>query len=95
MKNLPQLPNIHEEQQTPHVKALLGLLEQYSERIVLLEQTVSGLKDEINILKGEKRRPGFKPSGMDKSADKQARDTKNKNKRLGSNKSKRSKTSVY
>ena len=60
MKNFPQLPDIPEEQQTPLVKALLGLLEQYSTRIVLLEETVAGLKDEINILKGEKKRPTFK-----------------------------------
>lgn len=69
MKNLPQLPDIPEEEQTPVVKALLALLEQYSTRIVLLEETVAGLKDEINILKGEKKRPDFKPSKLDKSTD--------------------------
>ena len=88
MKNLPQMPEVPEEEQTPLVKALLGLLEQYSTRIVLLEETVEGLKDEINILKGEKKRPNFKPSGMDDSTDKKSSsDSKGKNnKRAGSNK---------
>ena len=61
MKNLPQLPDIPEEEQTPLVKVLLALLEQFAERIVLLEETNAKLKDEINILKGEKKRPTFKP----------------------------------
>ena len=86
MKNLPQMPDIPEEEQTPLVKALLGLLEQYSTRIVLLEETVAGLKDEINILKGEKKRPTFKPSGMDKSTDKTSGGAGKKNKRAGSKK---------
>lgn len=86
MKNLPQLPDIPEEEQTPLVKALLGLLEQYSTRIVLLEETVAGLKDEINILKGEKKRPTFKPSGMDESTDKKSGGAGKKSKRAGSKK---------
>jgi len=69
MKNLPQLPDIPEEEQTELVKTLLALLEQFAARIVLLEETVVGLKDEINILKGEKKRPKFKPSNLDKSTD--------------------------
>jgi len=59
MKNFPQLPNICEEEQTPLVKVLLGLLEQQSTRIVLLEETVAGLKDEINILKGGEKTPNL------------------------------------
>jgi hypothetical protein len=86
MKNFPQLPDIPEEQQTPLVKVLLGLLEQQSTRIVLLEETVAGLKDEINILKGEKKRPTFKPSGMEKPTDKKSGGAGNENKRAGSKK---------
>jgi len=84
MKNLPQIPDIPEEEQTPLVKALLGLVEQYATRIVLLEETVAGLRDEINILKGEKKRPKFKPSGMDKSSDKTSGGAEKKSKRAGS-----------
>ena len=91
MKNLPQLPNVSEEEQTPLVQTLLALLEQYSTRIVLLEESVAGLKDEINILKGEKKRPEFKPSKLDKSTDKKSGGTGDKaKKRAGSDK--RSKT---
>ena len=66
MKNLPQLPSIPEEEQTPLVRTLLVLLEQFAERIVLLEEANAALKDEITILKGEKKRPDFKPGGMGK-----------------------------
>ena len=86
MKNFPQLPDIPEEEQTPLVKALLVLLEQFAERIVLLEETNAKLKDDINILKGEKRRPTFKPSGMDKSSDKKPGGAGKKKKRAGSKK---------
>ena len=86
MKNIPQLPDIPEEEQTPLVKVLLGLLGQYSTRMVLLEETVAGLKDEINILKGEKKRPTFKPSGMDKSTDKKPCGAGKKKARAGSKK---------
>ena len=47
------MPEVPEEEQTPLVNALLGFLEQYSAHIVSLEETVAGLKDEINVLKGE------------------------------------------
>ena len=86
MKNLPQLPDIPEEEQTPLVKVLLALLEQFAERIVLLEETNAKLKDEINILKGEKKRPTFKPSGMDKSSDKKPGANEKEDKRAGSKK---------
>ncbi len=39
MKNLPQIPDNSEEEQTQLVKALLVLPEKYSARIVLLEET--------------------------------------------------------
>ena len=87
MKSLPPLPEIPEEERTPLVKALLGLLEQYGTRIVVLEEAVAGLKDEINVLKGEKKRPGFKPSGMASGSDKKPGGTGSKgDKRAGSNK---------
>jgi len=87
MKSLPPLPEIPEKEQTPLVKALLGLLEQYGTHVVVLEEAVAGLKDEINVLKGEKKRPDFKPSGMASGGEKKPGGTGSKgDKRAGSNK---------
>jgi len=61
-----QLPDIPEAEQTPLVKSLLALLEQFAERLQQQDEEIAYLKDEINILKGEKKRPQFKPSKMDK-----------------------------
>jgi len=93
MKKLPPLPDIPQEEQTPVEKALLGLLEQYSTRFVLLEERVAGLKDEINILKGEKKRPQFKPSNLDKSTDKQTGDAGKGETKKRAGSEKKSKTS--
>lgn len=65
MKNKPQIPDIPEEQQTPLVKGLLALLEQFAERIAQQDEEIARLKDEISILKGEKKRPKFKGSKLD------------------------------
>ena len=61
-----QLPDISEAEQTPLVKSLFALLEQCAERLQQQDEEIAYLKDEINILKGEKKRPQFKPSKMDK-----------------------------
>ena len=60
MKKLPSLPDIPEQDQTPVVQALLGLVEQLIERVQHQDEEIALLKDEINILKGEKKRPVFK-----------------------------------
>jgi len=67
MKKLPSLPDIPESNQTPVVKALLGLVEQLIERVQQQGEEIALLKDEINILKGEKMRPVFKGSKLDKN----------------------------
>ena len=69
MKKLPSLPDIPEQDQTPVVKALLGLTEQLIERVQQQGEEIVLLKDEINILKGEKKRPVFKGSKLDKSTE--------------------------
>lgn len=69
MKKRLQLPDIPEEDQTPLVKGLMALLEQFAERIQLQDEEIALLKDEINILKSEKKRPKIKPSKLDKNTD--------------------------
>lgn len=69
MKKLPSLPDIPEQDQTPVVKALLGLVEQLIERVQQQDEEIALLKDEVNILKGEKKRPVFKGSKLDKNTE--------------------------
>ena len=87
-----KLPDIPEEEQTPLVKGLLGIIEQLSEVVQRQEEEIGLLKDEIAVLKGEKKRPRFKPSKLDQEAGKEANDEEKRaaGKRAGSNK--RSKT---
>lgn len=69
MKKLPPLPEIPEEKQTPLVKSLLVMLEQFAERIQQQDEAIQQLKDEVNSLKGEKKQPTFKPSKLDQQTD--------------------------
>lgn len=69
IKKKPQLPDIPEEEQTPLVKGLLALLEQFAVRIQEQDEEIARLKDEVSILKGEKKRPKFKGSKLDSETD--------------------------
>jgi hypothetical protein len=69
------IPDIPEQDQTATVKVLLALAEQFAQQIQLQTEEIARLKDEINILKGEKKRPVFKPSKLDKQAGKQNQST--------------------
>ena len=51
---LPSLPDTPEQDQTPAVKALPGFAEQLVGRVQQQDEEIALLKDEINILKGEK-----------------------------------------
>jgi hypothetical protein len=86
------LPEIPDSERTPLVGALLGIIESLSETIQRQDEEIGCLKDEIAILKGEKARPKFKPSGMVQETDgKLSSETgDDPNKRAGSKK--RSKT---
>jgi len=91
----PVIPDIPEQDQTSTVKALLALAEQFAQQIQLQTEEIARLKDEINILKGEKKRPVFKPSKLDKQTDKQnqSKDSdQQSNKKQKKKKTKRSKT---
>jgi len=50
---------------------LLLLAEQFAQQIQLQTEEIARLKDEINILKGEKKQPVFKPSKLDEKTGKQ------------------------
>ena len=63
-----ELPEIPEAEQTPVVKALLGIIEQLAVRVQRQEEEIEQLKDEVAILKGEKKRPKFKPSKLEQEA---------------------------
>ena len=87
------LPDIPEHELTPVVKVLLGIIEGLAVKVQRQEEEIQQLKDEVAILKGEKKRPKFKPSKLDKEAGKDDDDQEkggNAGKRPGSNK--RSKT---
>ena len=86
-----QLPDIPEAAQTPLVKELLGIIAQLAEKVRQHEETIAQLQDEIAVLKGEKKRPKFKPSQLDKKAG-QDEEASGEGKRPGS--AKRSKTAV-
>lgn len=89
MRKLPPLPDIPEQDQTPLVKGLLALLEQFAEHIQQQDEEITRLKDEVSVLKGEKKRPVFKGGKLDeKTAPKEPPANKPK-KRAGSAKRKK------
>ncbi len=65
-----KLPDIPEDEQTPVVKALVGIIEELAVKVQKQEEEIQQLKDEVAILKGEKKRPKFKPSKLDQEAGK-------------------------
>lgn len=62
-----KLPDIPEEEQTPVVKNLSSIVEQLIEHSQKQKEEIDVLKDEVRILKGQKKRPKFKPSKLDES----------------------------
>ena len=80
-----QLPDIPQEEQTPLVRRLLGVIEQLAETVQRQEEEIQHLKDEVAVLKGEKKRPTFKPSKLDEEAGKTT-DKKSDGQRPGSKK---------
>jgi len=89
MKKPVELPEIPEEEKTPLVQTLVGIIELLADRVQKQDEEIAHLKDEIKVLKGEKKRPKFKPSKMDEKAgkDDKGKSSKGKSsKRAGSNK---------
>jgi hypothetical protein len=99
MPDLKQLPNIAEAQRSPLVEQLLVQLEHLLEENLRQAEIIQQMRDEIAVLKGQKAKPKFKPSGMETEtepdgdadgSDAEAKDDGREGKRAGS--SKRSKT---
>ena len=89
MKKRLSLPDIPEQDQTPLVQSLLGMIEQLIERVQQQDEEIALLKDEINILKGEKKRPVFKGGKLDKNNKTNATSKPRSKKRPGSDKKKK------
>lgn len=85
-----ELPDIPEAEQTPLVKELVGLIETLSETVGQQAEEIKRLRDEVAVLKGQKKRPRFKPSQLDQKAGQGDKDSSEGKKRPGS--AKRSKT---
>jgi hypothetical protein len=71
MSKLIRLPEIPESEQTPRVRDLLRLIEELVEKVRQQEEVIERLKGELAVLKGGKKRPRFKPSGMEEQAGKE------------------------
>ncbi len=99
MKSKYELPPIPNAEKTPLVKALVLLIEQQAHTIQKLEEDAQHFRDEIAELKGEKKRPKFEASKLDKEteahleeADKSDGNDKTSKKRPGSSKRKKTPT---
>ena len=65
MPDLKQLPSIAEAQRSPLVEQLLVQLEHLLEQNRRQAEVIQQMRDEIAVLKGQKAKPKFKPSGME------------------------------
>jgi len=65
MPDLKRLPSIAEAQRGPLVEQLLEQIEQLLEENRRQAEIIQQMRDEIAVLKGQKAKPKFKPSGMD------------------------------
>jgi len=83
------LPDIPESEVTPRVKSLLLIIEQLLVQSQQQAEEIERLKDEINILKGQQKRPVFEGSKLDKKISAKNAAAKRKKKRPGSKKKKK------
>ena len=62
-----ELPELSKAELTPAVVRLLEMVQELAERVQLQEEEIGRLKDEIAVLKKQKKRPKIKPSKMDEN----------------------------
>ena len=81
-----RLPEIPEEKQTALVKELLGITQELAQTVHSQAEEIQRLKDEVLILKGQKKRPRFRPSKMNEQPGKKDKKKRRRGKRAGSKK---------
>jgi hypothetical protein len=64
-----QLPEIPDAERSPLVERLAPRFEALAQETCRQAETIQQLRDEIAVLKGEKAKPTFKPSGMERETD--------------------------
>lgn len=69
MSDPDRLPNIGESQRTPLVEQLLGQIEKLLKDNHRQAEQIRQLRDEIAVLRGQKAKPKFRPSGMERETD--------------------------
>ncbi len=65
MSDLKQLPTIADAERSALVEQLLGQIEHLLEENRRQAEIIQQMRDEIAVLKGQKAKPKFKPSGME------------------------------
>jgi len=73
-----QIPKIPEEEKTPLILQLLGIIEQISVSSLLQAEEIQLLKDEIARLKGQKPKPNIRPSKLEKDRKKKKKSSSDK-----------------
>ena len=64
-----KLPDIPDAERTPLIEQLVALIEILAEKTQQQAETIQPLREAIAVLKGEKGKPTFKPSGMEDPRD--------------------------
>ena len=86
-----QLPDIPESEKTPFVTGLHDIAQQLVEHCAHQQEQIDELKDEVRVLKGQKKRPKFKPSKLDKTTSEEDNDEGSDKKSTDQKKNSRSK----
>ncbi len=66
MTSIPRIPDISEEQKTPIISDLIGIIRLQQEQLHIQHEQIQMLKDEIARLKGHCPKPDIRPSQLEK-----------------------------